>query len=333
MRRFRRILVAVRGEHPPRGLIERAVALARENHAALKLVSVVQEIPWYGRKALPVAEDLLEIVVRERSAELERIVAQLLSDGLSVTTSVLRGRPAIEIVREVIRGKHDLVIKAAEPNHPMHFGSTDMHLLRACPCPLWLFKPGHEDHKFTRVLAAVDPVPPPDEADLLQLQEPLDRKDPRIDSAILELADALARDQGAELHVVHAWSATCENLVRGDAILAQSQVERYVADEKAAASKALENLLGSVKLAHQQPHIHLVKGDPADVISELAARMGADLVVMGTVARSGIPGLLIGNTAENVFQRVDCSVLALKPEGFVSPVSVHESSVFRSTVL
>jgi nucleotide-binding universal stress UspA family protein len=42
---------------------------------------------------------------------------------------------------------------------------------------------------------------------------------------------------------------------------------------------------------------------------------------MGTVGRAGLPGVLIGNVAETVFKHAECSVLALKPEGFVSPVS------------
>ncbi|MDZ7686912.1 MAG: universal stress protein [Gammaproteobacteria bacterium] len=43
---------------------------------------------------------------------------------------------------------------------------------------------------------------------------------------------------------------------------------------------------------------------------------GVDLLVMGTLSRSGIPGMLIGNTAERVLNDVDCSVLTLKPKGF-----------------
>jgi len=46
-----------------------------------------------------------------------------------------------------------------------------------------------------------------------------------------------------------------------------------------------------------------------------------DLIVMGTLARAGVEGLLIGNTAEKILSRIDCSVLALKPEGFVSPIT------------
>jgi universal stress protein E len=43
---------------------------------------------------------------------------------------------------------------------------------------------------------------------------------------------------------------------------------------------------------------------------------------MGTVSRAGIAGLLIGNTAEKVLPQVDCSMLTVKPEGFVTPVKL-----------
>jgi nucleotide-binding universal stress UspA family protein len=47
---------------------------------------------------------------------------------------------------------------------------------------------------------------------------------------------------------------------------------------------------------------------------------GVDVLVMGTVARGGIPGMLIGNTAERVLRKLPCSVLTVKPDGFESPV-------------
>jgi nucleotide-binding universal stress UspA family protein len=44
---------------------------------------------------------------------------------------------------------------------------------------------------------------------------------------------------------------------------------------------------------------------------------------MGTVCRTGIAGFFIGNTAEKVLQEIDCSVLAIKPEGFETPVTLE----------
>jgi nucleotide-binding universal stress UspA family protein len=66
--------------------------------------------------------------------------------------------------------------------------------------------------------------------------------------------------------------------------------------------------------------LHLVQGDAGDVISQVAEQERIDLIVMGTVARTGLEGYFIGNTAETVLQRVACSVLTVKPAGFVSPV-------------
>jgi nucleotide-binding universal stress UspA family protein len=66
--------------------------------------------------------------------------------------------------------------------------------------------------------------------------------------------------------------------------------------------------------------VHLVKGKAGDVIPAFVEKRGIDLVVIGTVGRSGIPGLLIGNTAEEILNAVDCSVLTLKPEGFETPI-------------
>lgn len=50
------------------------------------------------------------------------------------------------------------------------------------------------------------------------------------------------------------------------------------------------------------------------------SKEGVELVVMGTVARTGLPGFIIGDTAEKALTTVDCSVLAVKPDSFVSPV-------------
>jgi hypothetical protein len=63
----------------------------------------------------------------------------------------------------------------------------------------------------------------------------------------------------------------------------------------------------------------VLKGDAEALIPALAKRKGIELIVMGTVCRTGIAGFIVGNTAENILQQVDCSVLTVKPEGFVSP--------------
>jgi len=47
-------------------------------------------------------------------------------------------------------------------------------------------------------------------------------------------------------------------------------------------------------------------------------------VVMGTVARTGVPGFIMGNTAETILNHINCSVLAIKPQGFVTPITLQD---------
>ncbi len=62
-----------------------------------------------------------------------------------------------------------------------------------------------------------------------------------------------------------------------------------------------------------EKNFRLKQGPAAKVITSEAARLKAQLVVMGTVARTGVRAKLIGNTAEQVLARLKTDVLAIKP--------------------
>lgn len=96
-------------------------------------------------------------------------------------------------------------------------------------------------------------------------------------------------------------------------------MNRLVQEEAGKRRRDVEAL--ARRYAASQYRLHLPKGDQATVIPRLVRSHEIDLLVMGTVCRTGIPGFIIGNTAEKVLDTVDCSVLTVKPVGFVSPVS------------
>jgi nucleotide-binding universal stress UspA family protein len=322
MHQFRNILVAIEVEQPAHGVLARAARLAKQNGASVTLTAAVEDLPWYTPLVLPSADELQGLLVHNRSLILEQLSEPLREEGLAVSVRVIQGRRHIELVRKVLRGGHDLLIKEAEPNERVLFGSTDMHLLRACPCPVWLVKPGDGVAPSAQILVPVDPAPPVDEADMLHIKDDIAPKDASLDTKLLELAGSLAQSEGADLHVLHAWTAPGEGLLRGEPMLAHGEVERYVEDSRAEARKALDRLVAKSPGSSERRFVHLLKGDPAEVIVEFAKTRQIDLIVMGTVARSGIGGLLIGNTAESILQRVDCSVLAVKPDGFESPLAL-----------
>jgi universal stress protein E len=81
-----------------------------------------------------------------------------------------------------------------------------------------------------------------------------------------------------------------------------------------AAAEKLERLAGPAGIPASRRH--LVARHPSDAIEQSAAETGSALVVMGALARSGLRGLLIGNTAERVLDQLPCDLLVIKPRAF-----------------
>ena len=77
-------------------------------------------------------------------------------------------------------------------------------------------------------------------------------------------------------------------------------------------------------LDYLKPLTHLLKGSARQEVPAPAKRLQVDCIVMGTVARTGIRGFFMGNTAETILEQIDCSVLAIKPQEFVTPVTLDE---------
>jgi universal stress protein E len=150
-----------------------------------------------------------------------------------------------------------------------------------------------------------------------------------LNRRILELAGSLALSDFAELHLVHAWDAPAESLTRlwGDES-SEEKITVYVESERRLHRSGLERFvaafrgwIGADGYDYLSPQLHLPRGDPHELIPALARKLKADLVVMGTLARTGIAGFIIGNTAESILDHIGCSVPAVKPAGFVSPVA------------
>jgi universal stress protein E len=62
------------------------------------------------------------------------------------------------------------------------------------------------------------------------------------------------------------------------------------------------------------------QGLPEEVIPEVANKLNAAMVIIGTTGRTGLSAVFIGNTAEHVIDKINCDVLALKPQGYISPL-------------
>jgi len=356
MNRFKNILVVFNSKTDNGALFEHAVDLAQRNRAALMVVDVIEEAP-HGlampvrpkpasetqESAIPIIEgfphdtkvqpapkplvdgrkrmactteeptlDIQEYILQEEQRSLEQFVAAIRHAGIQVNGKTMYGTPFLEIIQEVLRSQHDLVMITADGRgglKEMLFGNTTMHLMRKCPCPVWVIKPG-QIKRFNRILAAVDLVPD----DMVRIA---------LNTKIMELSTSLARLGQSELVIVHAWTMFGESALRsGRSGISNEAVERLLRETQDAHRQWLIELLQQHPLEGLKCEVYLLKGEAGTLIPELARAKAIDLIVMGTVSRAGIAGLLIGNTAEKVLHRVDCSMLTVKPEGFITPVKL-----------
>jgi len=322
MKQFQKILYLAETYLAHESAIARAISLAENNQADLTVIDIVPVMtagigmPPGG----PISTDLQTATVDKRRKELEDLVGPY-KDRVDIQIDVMVGTVFLEAIYTVLRDEYDLLIKPAEnPNFIERlFGSNDMHLLRKCPCPVWLTR-SEEKPTYSCVLAAVD-------FDI----DRVDMSDKNLNQQILEIASSFGATDFAELHFIHVWDAPGEMTVKTWSDNPDKDSRIYVEGERARHERAMnsfnqqvKNRLGKEAYDHISPQFHLVRGAPSRVIPETARQLQADLVVMGTVARTGISGLIIGNTAETVLQQLQCSVIAVKPDGFVSPVKLSE---------
>ena len=301
MKRFRNILlVAGLGDGPvPAHLFERALTLARRNGAKLALMDVVPKLELVP-EVLP--QEMFELTLRDRCESLLRLGDKAREHGLEVETALAAGTPFLEITRRVQQFRHDLVITDGGRGEAAGrvVDSTTMHLMRKCPCPIWVVRP-HTPYRYTRVLAAIDP-------------DTASRGKDSLNRKIIELAIAMARLESSELHVVQVLE------LHGLPAESSAEVWRsWEATARGEIKRRLDEFLAGYDLG-VDARVHSLVGRPAAAIAELAGDEEVDLLVMGTVCRTGVRGFFIGNTAEEVLARVDCSLLTVKPDGFVSPV-------------
>jgi universal stress protein E len=300
-----RILVVVDPTADRQPAIERAAWIARRIRSRLEFF-----ICAYDLQALQSsAADAVEIA-RARTAQkenqlrrLNELARPLVAEGIVVDVDVLWDTPLhTGILRKAVASGADLVMKDTHYHSLLRrsiFSNTDWNLIRECPVPLWLVKQRAVGAEPS-IIAAIDPVHERD-------------KPAELDHAILTIAAELSAAFGASLEVLHAFdvapvlAATAGTLAM-PLMLPMPELIDTVRERHGAAVYELTDGHG---LARDQVHIEL--GGTRDRLLATSERLGADIVVMGAVSRRGLARVFIGNTAEEVLDRVGCDLLIVKP--------------------
>jgi len=319
VRTVRRILVAVK-DPSARSLpaVAKATQLAGAFDAELELFHAIDTSVYadtLGMSELRLNE--LQTDEREQYVQrLGRIAARVRLHGPEVSARAEWDYPGYEaIIREANRIGADLIVAERHAGRhiaPGLLGLADWELLRLSAVPVLLVKRPRPYHRPV-VLAAVDPTH-------------AFAKPARLDPEILDAGGRFSEALHGKLHAVHAYDPLRVGLmsVSGAAV---EDVQQAAATR---AGSAFDALLRSTGIPAARRH--LVGLHPIDAVLDTARELHSDIVVMGAISRSGLKRIFIGNTAEQLLDRLPCDLLIVKPPGFTSRVQRSRRGMRLMTV-
>ena len=308
MQYFRNVLVGVqlpRGEDtneplaaPTQAVIEQALDLAERTKAQVTFCTVINPD---GGLFSSSTTDKLRNVLSQAARDLHASLQQIAADRSVEADSVIReGKAWAELAIQVVEGGHDaLIVGTRDPSISSYlFGSTGKKLLRCVPCPLWLVRPGDSSGEIPEWLVAAG----------------LD--DVSLNAMHMGVNGAQIFE--SRLHILHAVGHGLDRRLSHTG-LTTSEIETLFEETRRQRENEIRQQLSTTdyRTVIHGVNVHVVDGPPEVCVLQAVDEYNIDLVIMGTQARGGISGMLLGNTAERLVAELDCSLLAIKPDEFV----------------
>jgi len=288
--------------------LHKAARLAAALSAGLELFysAFDLDIIHPGRFSPVSPEEAMRGYVEKRQKELWSLAEDLRATGLSVYPRVEWHRQAVEgIVREVLLRKPAFLIFES-------FGHVDYKLIETCPCPLLLIRSARPYPSHPRIVAAVDPMH-------------AHAKPAALDDAIVAAAAEVSNALCGELHLFHArrpWAIVSHQARGLQWVPDLAKDENQIAYEHGVESRVAE-LAGCHNISCLRTH--LVDGDVTECLPSFSRADAVDIVAMGALSRSLMQRILLGDTARQVLDHLECDVLIVKQPGFQTSVTLPSS--------
>jgi universal stress protein E len=263
--------------------------LAKVFHSQIILIHVIPTVP-----ESPLALAPLEEGARKQLRELEAAITQ---DGLRVGDSILaQGSPFDQILQAADLHDVNLIVVGSEPKPDegmYRLGVTPERLVRKSDRPVWVVRPGVPPG-LSRMLCAVD------------FSEPSRRA--------LTNAIHLARHCHAELAVVTVVESLAHIYVSHPQLAVEAET-KHLAQRR----KEFDQFLSQFDLAGVSCTRLLRQGIPHREILHAVAEWRPELLLMGSVGRTGLARILLGSVAEKVVRELPCSILTVKAGPVIRP--------------
>ena len=307
---FSNVLVVLDPTDNQQKALNRALELARKQPCKLTAFLSVYDFSYEMTTMLSgdELESMRQAVIHDRELWVGELISEPRNQGIDINLKVVwHNRPFEAIVHQVLEQSFDLVIKGTH-NHDilksMIFTPSDWHILRKCPCAVLLVKE-HEWPENGNIIAAVNAGSEQEHHQSLNQR-------------VISNAQAMSQVLHGQVHLVNAFPGTPVNIAIE---IPEFNPQQYNTAMRRHHENAVAELAKQHDIAEQ--HAHVLEGMPEDIIPHLATELDAEMVVIGTIGRTGLSAAIIGNTAEHLIDQLDCDVLALKPANFISPLAKH----------
>ena len=307
MNTIKKILAVIDPSNSEQTALKRSFELAQKSGAKITAFLTIYDFSYEMTTMLSLdeREAMRNAVINDRISWINSLIEQY-KETLDIDCKVIwHNRPFESIIQTVLNENYDIVLKGTHEHATLKsviFTPTDWHLIRKCPCPVLLIK----EHLWPakgNIIAAVNAS-----AD--------DEQHLALNQRIMNDAKFISNLIDGNLHIVNSFPGTPVNIAIEIPEFDPTQFNETV---KVHHTQACHELAQQHDIPQSQCHIK--GGLPEDIIPIIANELDAELIVMGTIGRTGLSAALIGNTAEHVIDSLNCDVLALKPDGYISPLA------------
>jgi universal stress protein E len=285
MKLLSEILVATDFSSAAESAVETAAYVAKLFGSPLHLLHV------RSKKADSPEADPSQDIEQAISSQLEEMARKLEQEGVpGVKPIALSGLAFAQIDRYAREQDVNVIIVGAGEtgsSGQVYLGTTAARLRRKSSKPVWIVRPDVKT-PIKRVLCPVDFS--------------------NASARALKNAVHLARKFQAELTVltvIQPFSREYERLLNSKSASPAKHAPR---------SPELDELVADCDIHEVVLHKLVRRGKPREVIVEVAAELNAELIVMGSVGRTGISHMLVGGVARRVAQEMPCSIITVRSE-------------------
>jgi universal stress protein E len=264
--------------------LEKALLVASMGHCAIHaFVCTYAELSEHGEFSS--RKDLKLHMQDKAEQQLDQVMTRCSDNNVPFSAEVVWNKNWYEMAAQAVaRSSCDLVVKSSFHHSKAtryFYRTSDFYLMRYCPSPV-LFAHQSQPWQSNNLLACVD-------------LESGDAEHMQLNNRIIKNAKVLSKTLGMELYIAAAYKEGFD-----------SSVLQLVVESSGGTKETLAGVFGVAV-----DRMLLRRGDTVETIHSISEELNAAIMIIGSVARTGIAGKIIGNTAEKLLDIANADIVTI----------------------